>query len=329
MDMRLRSEVYPLATTFTISRGSKSQADVVVVEVEAGGHLGRGECVPYPRYGETVEAVLTTLEELRPAVARGLDRPTLQQTLPAGAARNALDCALWSWEAAQAGCRVYELLQAPTPTPVTTAYTLSLGTPTAMEAAAGEQSNRPLLKLKLAGDGLDSERVAGVRRGAPDARVIVDANEGGDPQDAGGLVAQLSQLADLGVELVEQPLPADNDSLLAQIEHPLPLCADESCHTVHDMPRLQTCYDLVNIKLDKAGGLTEALQLRDAARTAGMGVMVGCMVGTSLSMAPALLLAQGAQVVDLDGPLLLSQDRTPGLHYEGSLLLPAPIGLWD
>ncbi|MBT4612468.1 MAG: dipeptide epimerase, partial [Gemmatimonadetes bacterium] len=157
MDMRLRSEVYPLATTFTISRGSKSQADVVVVEVEAGGHLGRGECVPYPRYGETVEAVLTTLEELRPAVARGLDRPTLQQTLPAGAARNALDCALWSWEAAQAGCRVYELLQAPTPTPVTTAYTLSLGTPTAMEAAAGEQSNRPLLKLKLAGDGLDSE----------------------------------------------------------------------------------------------------------------------------------------------------------------------------
>ncbi len=327
MQLRVLTEVWPLASTFTISRGSKTQADVVVVEIEQDGHIGRGECVPYPRYHESVAAVVATIETLRPAIASGLDRMQLQQRLPAGAARNAVDCAMWSLEAAQAGCRVHELLEICAPVSVTTAFTLSLGTPSQMQQAAATESRRPLLKLKLAGDGLDHERVAGVRRGAPDARIIVDANEGGGDVDALGQL--LTQLADLGVELVEQPLPADADAELARIDHPVPLCADESCHTLQDLPRLRDRYDLVNIKLDKAGGLTEAWQLRRAAREAGMGIMVGCMVGTSLSMAPALLLAQDADVVDLDGPLLLATDRSPGLSYRGSEVLPPPSGLWD
>jgi len=326
MDLRVYHESWPLATAFTISRGTKTQADVVVVEVERDGHIGRGECVPYPRYEETVDGVMATVESLRQALAQGLDRVALQQILSAGAARNALDCALWSWEAARAGCRVHELLGMDAPGPFTTAYTLSLATPTQMRDAAAEQAERPLLKLKLAGDGLDSDRVAGVRSGAPNARIIVDANEGGQEAGLGDL---LSSLAGLGVDLVEQPLPAGQDLVLLQMEHPIPICADESCHTSDDLPQLIDRYDLVNIKLDKTGGLTEALALRDAARSAGLGMMVGCMVGTSLSMAPALLLATGAQVVDLDGPLLLATDRTPGLSYQQSQLMPAPAGLWD
>ncbi|MBT3344399.1 MAG: dipeptide epimerase [Gemmatimonadetes bacterium] len=326
MQLRVCEQSWPLAAAFTISRGTKTKADVVVVEVEAEGHIGRGECVPYPRYDETVEGVLTTIQQLRPAMADGLTREDLQQALPAGAARNAVDCALWSWEAARAGCRVHELLGLPALRPVTTAYTLSLAEPASMEAAAAAQRHRPLLKLKLAGDGLDADRVAGVRRGAPQARIIVDANEGGQAQTLGSL---LEQLASLGVELVEQPLPAAQDESLSTLTHPVPVCADESCHTHSDVPQLRDRYDLINIKLDKAGGLTEALLLRDAARAAGLGIMVGCMVGTSLSMAPAVLLAQEAEVVDLDGPLLLAQDRDPGLQFENSTLLPTPAGLWD
>lgn len=326
MQLRACIEAWPLAAAFTISRGTKTQADVVVVEVEADGCIGRGECVPYPRYAETVDGVLATIEGLRAALAAGLDRDGLQQALPAGAARNAIDCALWSWEAARQHCRVHELLGAPAPEAVTTAYTLSLADAATMAAAAAQHKHRPLLKLKLAGDGLDAQRVAGVRQGAPEARIIVDANEGGLASTITGLLQELSAL---GVELVEQPLPAAADEVLAGIEHALPVCADESCHTLSDLPHLQDRYDMVNIKLDKTGGLTEALRLRDAARAAGLGIMVGCMVGTSLSMAPAVLLAQDAEVVDLDGPLLLARDREPGLTFEGSLLLPPPAGLWD
>ncbi len=326
MQLRVYEQSWPLATPFTISRGTKTTADVVVVELEAQGHTGRGECVPYPRYDETVEGVLTTIQKLQPAIAGGLTREDLQQHLPAGAARNAVDCAFWSWEAAQAGCRVHELLGRPAPVSVTTAYTLSLAPAASMQAAAAAQCHRPLLKLKLAGDGLDAERVAGVRRGAPTARIIVDANEGGQVQS---LETELAQLAQLGVELVEQPLPAAQDAALSTLDHPIPICADESCHTHADVPQLRDRYDLINIKLDKAGGLTEALRLQAAAQAAGLGVMVGCMVGTSLSMAPAVLLAQDADVVDLDGPLLLAKDIEPSLQFEDSLLLPPPAGLWD
>ena len=255
---------------------------------------------------------------------RRADRQGLQALLPPGAARNAVDCAFWDLEAKRAGRRAWEIVGLPEPTGIVTAFTLSLDSAEAMGAAAAAAKDRPLLKIKLAGEG-DLERVAAIRRNAPDAALIVDANEGWTP----AMVAPFSeQLAGLGVAMIEQPLPADADAALADLPHPIPLCADESAHTSDDIDRLQGRYDVVNIKLDKTGGLTEALKFAAAIRSANMGVMVGCMLGTSLGMAPAMLAAAGARFVDLDGPLLLAKDRDPGLCYTGSEIAPPSAALW-
>ncbi|MFK8250808.1 N-acetyl-D-Glu racemase DgcA [Ancylobacter terrae] len=316
-------ERFPLAGTFTIARGSKTEAVVVVAQIRDGAHVGRGECVPYARYGESVEGVAGLAESLAADIAAGLDREGLQQRLPAGAARNALDCALWDLEAKRRGVRVHDLAGIPAPTPVTTAYTISLGTPEAMAQAAA-QAGRPLLKLKLGAAG-DAERLLAIRAAVPDAELVVDANEGWTAET---LAANLAACAHAGVRLVEQPLPAADDGALAHIVRPVPVCADESAHDRAGLPALVDRYDAINVKLDKTGGLTEALALVAAAREAGLDVMVGCMVATSLSMAPALLLAPQARWVDLDGPLLLARDRDPGLAYQGSTVLPGGPELW-
>jgi L-alanine-DL-glutamate epimerase-like enolase superfamily enzyme len=315
---------WPLAQVFSISRGSKTTADVVVAELHDGDSHGRGECVPYPRYGESVESVFATLEAMKGAVFSGLNRDTLQQAMPPGAARNALDAAFWDIEAKRAYCSAAELAGIGPLKPLVTAYTLSLDTPERMGEAAAAHKARPLLKLKLTGDG-DLERVRAVRDNAPASRLIVDANEGWTPSDFAKLAPGLAQF---GVELIEQPLPAGADDALADLPHPIPICADESCHTAADLDRLVGKYDAINIKLDKTGGLTAALELAKAGRERGFSIMVGCMIGTSLAMAPAMLVAQQASVVDLDAPLLLAADRNQGLRYDGSLVYPPEAKLW-
>jgi L-alanine-DL-glutamate epimerase-like enolase superfamily enzyme len=315
---------WQLARPFAISRGSKTTAEVVIAEVSDGEFRGRGECVPYPRYGESVDSVVAALEAIKGAVFSGLDRHELQQAMPAGAARNALDCAFWHLDAQRDDRRVADIAGIGQLKPVVTAYTLSLDTPERMAEAAMAQRARPLLKLKLTGDG-DLARVRAVRGAAPAARLIVDANEGWSERH---LVEVMPELAAYGVELIEQPLPAGADEALARVPRPILVCADESCHTSADLDRLAGKYDAVNIKLDKAGGLTEALVLADAAASRGFKIMVGCMIGTSLAMAPAMLVAQQASVVDLDAPLLLAADRHPGLRYEGSTVYPPEAALW-
>jgi L-alanine-DL-glutamate epimerase-like enolase superfamily enzyme len=323
-ELSVRSERWPIAGAFTISRGSKTEAEVVVAELSDGGMRGRGECVPYPRYNETVAGVVAALEGLGREIANGLDRERLQHALPAGAARNALDCAFIDLEAKRAGRPPYACLALAPPQPRLTAYTISLGTPESMAAAAAAAAARPLLKVKLGGAG-DVERIAAVRKAAPAAELIVDANEG---WSAGNLGSNLAACAAAGVTLVEQPLPAADDGALAAIARPIPVCADESVHDRASLAHLVGKYDAVNIKLDKAGGLTEALALAAAAEAKGFMLMVGCMISTSLSIAPALLLAQRARVVDLDGPLLLARDRPDGLRFEGSTVHPATRELW-
>jgi len=320
----IRGERFPLAQTFTISRGAKTSADVVVVELSRDGCVGRGECLPYPRYNESMAATIDVLESLRPQVEAGLDRAALQHTLPPGAARNALDCALWDMEAKLSGHPVYELAGLTAPRPVATAYTLSLDDPETMGRAAAQHADRPLLKIKLAGHA-DLDRVAAIRANAPDSTLIVDANEG---WSAAQVEPLSTALARLGVALIEQPLPAAQDALLAEFEHPVPYCADESCHTAADLADLASRYECVNLKLDKTGGFSEGLRLATEARACGLELMVGCMIATSLAMAPAILLAQQARFVDLDGPLLLQKDREHGLRYEGSLLHPPHPQLW-
>ncbi|MBV9522300.1 MAG: dipeptide epimerase [Alphaproteobacteria bacterium] len=322
--LNVRREDWPLAKPFSISRGSRTVAEVVLAEIRAGEHRGRGESVPYARYGETVEGVLRSVEAMTDAVAGGIGREGLLDAMPAGAARNVLDCALWDLEAKQSASSIWEIAGIAAPRPVVTAYTISLDTAERMGADAAANSERPLLKVKLTGDG-DLDRVRAVRAGAPSARLIVDANEG---WTLGHLATYGAALAALGVALIEQPLPAGQDDALAALAHPIPICADESCHTSQDLDRLIGLYDCVNIKLDKAGGLTEALRLKAAARERGFMVMVGCMVGTSLAMAPAHLLAQDVAFVDLDAPLLLARDRQPGLRYEGSIAYPPKPNLW-
>lgn len=319
-----RIERFPIAGSFTISRGAKTEAVTVLAEVSQGGHTGRGECVPYPRYNETPEATLKALEAMREAVARGLDRNALQAAMPAGAARNALDCALVDLEAKRAGKRAWDLLGRAVPQPCVTAYTISLGAPETMAAATEKAAHRPLLKIKLGGDG-DGERIAAVRRAAPKSELIVDANEAWTPSN---LEPHLAACAEAGVTLVEQPLPAGWDEMLGRIRRPVRVCADESVHDRKSLDGLRTRYDAVNIKLDKTGGLTEALAMADAANALGFDIMVGCMVATSLAMAPAMLLAAQARFVDLDGPLLLARDRDHGLRYDGSLVHPPDAALW-
>jgi L-alanine-DL-glutamate epimerase-like enolase superfamily enzyme len=322
--LNVRIERWPIAGAFTISRGAKTQAVTVVAEVTRGGHTGRGECVPYPRYGETPEATLATLKPMRELLRRGLDRSALQAAMPAGAARNALDCALLDLEAKSSGQRAWTLLGRPAPRACTTAYTISLGTPEAMAAATAKAAHRPLLKIKLGGDG-DGERIAAVRKAAPESELIVDANEAWTTDN---LQRNLAVCAEFGVTLVEQPLPAGKDEALAQIRRPLAVCADESVHDRASLQGLRQRYDAVNIKLDKTGGLTEAVAMTDAARALGFEIMIGCMVATSLAMAPAMLLTQQARFVDLDGPLLLARDRDHGLRYDGSQVYPPDASLW-
>jgi L-alanine-DL-glutamate epimerase-like enolase superfamily enzyme len=319
-----RIERWPIAGSFTISRGAKVEAVTVVAEVGRGGLTGRGECVPYPRYGETPEATLAALLAMQDPVSRGLDRKGLQALMPPGAARNALDCALLDLEAKTSGQRAWNLLGRPAPAPCITAYTISLASPEAMAAATAKAAHRPLLKIKLGGDG-DGKRIAAVRKSAPESELIVDANEAWTSDN---LEQNLAACAEAGVTLVEQPLPAGQDGALARIRRPLAVCADESVHDRASLEGLRERYDAVNIKLDKTGGLTEALAMAEAAHALGFEIMIGCMVATSLAMAPAMLLAQAARYVDLDGPLLLARDRDGGLRYDGSVVYPPEAALW-
>lgn len=324
LSLKILVERWSIAGAFTISRGSKTEAQVVLAELSDGTATGRGECVPYPRYGETVEGVAATMTAMTDLLARGLDRAELQDAMPPGAARNALDCALWDLEAKREGRRAYELAGLPPPRALTTAYTISLGTPNEMAAAAAAVGHRPLLKVKLGAAG-DGERIRAVRAAAPKSELIVDANEG---WRADNLADNFAVCAAGGVTLIEQPLPAGDDDALAYVARPIPVCADESVHDRASLTGLAGKYDAVNIKLDKTGGLTEALLIADEAERLGLTLMVGCMISTSLSIAPALLIAQRACLVDLDGALLLAADRPNGLHYEGSTVHPATPALW-
>jgi L-Ala-D/L-Glu epimerase len=324
MSLTIRSESWPIAGRFAISRGAKTRAEVIVVELSHGPYYGRGECVPYSRYGESMAGVTAALEAIRDRLSTGLERSALLGMMPAGAARNALDCALWDLEAKRSGRRVHELAGLPAPHPLTSAYTISLDTPDAMARAAANAAWRPLLKVKLGAHGTH-ERLCAVRSAAPRAELIVDANEAWEPAN---LAENLAVCARAGVSLVEQPLPAGADRALTTISRPVPVCADESLHDRASLARLQGSYDAINVKLDKAGGLTEALALVGDADRLGFAVMVGCMVATSLAIAPAVLLGQRARVVDLDGPLLLEADRTDGLRFEGSVVHPARPTLW-
>jgi L-Ala-D/L-Glu epimerase len=317
-------EKFPIAGTFTISRGSRTEAVVVTATVTDGTFSGAGECVPYPRYGETVESVAAFIEAEAGKLSAGGSQEVLCQNLKPGAARNALDCALWDFRAKASNKRAWQLAGLAEPLPVTTCYTLSLGTPESMEAAAHEACLRPLLKVKLGGEG-DPARIAAVRRGAPHSRLVVDANEAWTDQT---LHSNAQACAEAGVELIEQPLPAKDDRALVGFASPVPLCADESVHTRGTLADVATRYSAINIKLDKTGGLTEAMEMVKAAKALGLDIMVGCMVGTSLAMAPAMLIAGEAKFVDLDGPLLLARDREPGLRFEGSTVYASLPALW-
>jgi L-alanine-DL-glutamate epimerase-like enolase superfamily enzyme len=318
--LHARVERWPIAGRFSISRGSKTEAAVVVAEISRGGVTGRGECVPYPPYNETPEAAIDAIH----SVGQWTTRDELNARMPPGAARNAIDCALWDLEAKEAKRRVWKLAGLPAPKPLTTAYTISLGTPEEMAQATSAAAHRPLLKIKLGGEG-DDARIAAVRRAAPAATLIVDANEAWSDAN---LQRNLDACASEGVALVEQPLPAGQDAALGRIARPIPVCADESAHATASLKELVGRYDAVNIKLDKTGGLTEALAMSREAERLGLKVMVGCMVATSLAMAPALIVAQQAFIVDLDGPLLLAKDREPALRYEGSTVHPPDAALW-
>ena len=322
--LTIAEERWPIAGSFTISRGAKTEAHVVTVTLAEGHHTGRGECVPYPRYAETVPQVMAALENARGQIEAGITREDIPSLIAPHAARNALDCALWDLDAKKAGRPVWQLAGLPEPKPAITAYTLSLDTPEAMAEAAAKASHRPLLKLKLGREG-DAMRLQLIRRNAPASRLIVDANEGWTPEN---LASMLAACADQGVELVEQPLPAGNDEALRHSARAVTVCADESAHGIGSLDDLAGKYGAINIKLDKAGGLTPAIALAHAARERGLGIMVGCMLATSLAMAPAFLLTPFAEVIDLDGPLLLKTDRAPRIRFDGSTMHPPPATLW-
>jgi L-alanine-DL-glutamate epimerase-like enolase superfamily enzyme len=329
MQIDAHEQSWPLDKPFRIARGARTEARVVVVTVTNGQYTGRGEAVPSARYGQTVESVLAQIESMKSE--KSLDRQKMQRLLPAGAARNALDCALWDLEAKVSGKRAWELANVPMIPEVETSFTISLDTPAAMAAAAGPAAFAQgygvprILKLKLGGDNLDLPRVEAVREAAPAARLLIDANESWSPEHFREVAPLLGQF---GVELIEQPFPADADDVLETLDHPVPVCADESCHTSADLPRLTNRYEVINVKLDKTGGLTEALFLVERAREAGFKLLIGCMVCTSLGIAPARVLASAADSVDLDGPLLLAGDRHHGLSYQGGKIGIPPRELW-
>lgn len=324
LTLSLTAETWPLREVFTISRGSRSETHVVVVSISDGTNTGRGEAVPNSRYDETVDQTIADIEAVRQALASGADRSAIQSLMKANAARNAVDCALWDLEAKQQGKPVWALIGQEAPKPVVTVYTISLGTPESMAATARREAARPVLKLKLGGAG-DVERVAAVRAAAPDAELVVDANEAWTVEQ---FVSFMPEMARLGVRLVEQPLPAAVDHRLRGLSRPVPVCADESCHVAADVAGLSDRYDFINIKLDKSGGLTEALALAREAEARNMGLMVGCMVGTSLGMAPTHLIAQRCRYTDIDAPILLAKDRDGGLSFTGSLAAPPAPSLW-
>ena len=314
-----REETWPLKETFRISRGSRIETRVVVVRISDDGKIGRGEAVPIRRYDQTVDSVLAQIESIKSRAS--LDRERLQELLPPGAARNAVDCALWDLEAKRSSTRVWELAKTGAVAGVVTSFTISLDSPEKMAAAATSARDLPMLKLKLGGDELDLARVESVRKAAPNLRLLVDANESWKPEHYRNIALKLKSL---GVEVIEQPFPADADDILEGLDHPVPICADESCHTAADLSDLKKRYEMINVKLDKTGGLTGALDLCESARGAGFKLLIGCMVGTSLSMAPARVLASIADYVDLDGPLLLARDRDNGLTYRnGKIGLPS------
>ena len=317
-------QVWPLDKPFRIARGVRTEARVIVVDVSDGEHAGHAEAVPSKRYGETIESTIAQLEQIF-SKGEKFDRQQLQRLLPAGAARNALDCALWDLEAKVSGKRAWELANIQIVNAVETAFTISLDTPEIMAAAAKANANAPILKLKLGGDYLDLPRIEAVRQEAPAARLIVDANESWSPSHYHNIISAVHRL---GVELIEQPFPAGADDVLETLDHPIPVCADESCHTTADLPRLVNRYEVINVKLDKTGGLTEALRLTESARQKGFKILIGCMACTSLGIAPARLLASSADYIDLDGPLLLAGDRHHPLSYEaGKVGLPS-CELW-
>lgn len=322
--LEIQMNSFPIAGTFTISRGAKTSAEVISVTLRENGRIGWGECVPYRRYGETMESVEAQIEAARPLIEAGISRDDLQSAMAPGAARNAVDCALWDLEAKLTGAAVAATIGLAAAKPLTTAYTISLGEPEVMAAQAREHAGRALLKVKV-GTGDDESRIRAVRAAAPSAAIILDANEGW-PEEA--LEHHLRISAEMNIALVEQPLPTGKDEMLAVIKRPVIVCADESVHHTGDLASLRDRYDAINIKLDKTGGLTEALAMKREAQRLGFQIMLGCMVGTSLAMAPAVLLAQDAEFVDLDGPLLLARDREPGLRYEASLVFPPDKELW-
>ncbi|GAA0773652.1 dipeptide epimerase [Roseibium denhamense] len=324
MDVLFEAEQFEIAGGFKISRETRTHAKVVVVQLEDGPFVGRGECVPYPRYGETVESVQTQIGEIAPRLREGLSRSALLEAMPAGAARNAVDCAMWDMEAKKAGTSAAGLAGLGALEPLTTAFTISVDTPEIMAQKTAAAAHRPLLKVKLGGAG-DDLRIAAVRQAAPDSTLIVDANEAWDDTC---FEANMAACEAAGVALIEQPLPSKADGMLAGLNTSVTICADESLHPGSGIDGLRAKYDAVNIKLDKAGGLTAALDLLEKAKADNFKIMIGCMLGTSLAMAPAVLLAQHADFVDLDGPLLLSQDRSPGLTFEGSILHPPRPELW-
>lgn len=312
-------EIFPLNHPFRISRGSRTEACVIMASINNGQHTGRGEGVPIARYHQSAESVLAQINSIVSFAA--LDRYKLAELLPAGAARNALDCALWDLEAKRSGKRVWELASIPVIDQVKTSFTISLDAPPKMAEAAAAVIHLPILKLKLCGDDRDVARVEAVRAATPKARLLIDANESWSPRHYENVA---SRLKEFGVELIEQPFPADADDVLETLDHPIPVCADESCHTTADLPRLKNRYEAINIKLDKTGGLTEALQLYQRGRENNFKILIGCMVCTSLSIAPARVLASNADWIDLDGPLLLARDRDDGLRYRnGEIGIPA------
>lgn len=322
--LQATTERFPVAGSFTISRGTRTHADVVTCAILDGSFAGRGECVPYPRYGESIDGVIADIETMAERIADGLTRQELQQAMQPGAARNAVDCALWDLEAKMSGKSAAESILGQAAKPLVTAYTISLADPETMAAKTAENAGRPLLKIKT-GTADDEARLRAVRAAAPEARIIIDANEGWNDYN---IEYYLRLAAELKISLIEQPLPAGKDAILSRIDHPVLICADESVHSTKDLADLRDRYDAINIKLDKTGGLTEALVMKAEAERLGFTIMVGCMLGTSLGMAPAILAAQGAAFSDLDGPLLLAEDREPGLVYEGSLVYPARPELW-
>jgi L-Ala-D/L-Glu epimerase / N-acetyl-D-glutamate racemase len=323
MQIEARGEIWPLKEVFRISRGSRTEARVVVVTVTDGEHVGRGEGVPLARYNQNTASVLAQIESINGE--KNLDRDKLQRSLPAGAARNALDCALWDLEAKISGKRVWELANIPIVPEIETSFTISLETSEKMAAAARAATNAPILKLKLGGDSLDLARVQAVRDAAPNARLLIDANESWSPTHYENVVPSFRQC---GIALIEQPFPADADEVLQTLDHPIPVCADESCHTSADLPRLKNRYEIINVKLDKTGGLTEAMRLCKRARESGFKLLIGCMVCTSLGIAPARLLTSAANYVDLDGPLLLAGDRDHSVPYANGRIGIPPRELW-